>query len=79
MPAAAVPGTVIPIGLTGRAVFVTSTKPCASAAASKLILYCVGLPVVAVKGKLAVTLPAQIDGLAPNVIVGVVLIVTEIG
>ena len=48
VPVAAPPGTVRTIGVTGRAVNATSTKPANSAAASKSIRYCVGVAVVAV-------------------------------
>jgi hypothetical protein len=43
------------------------------------MLYWFGVPVVAVYGRLADVLPLHTEGLAPNVMVGVRSIVTEIG
>ena len=47
-PATVFAGTVIPIGLTGNAVKAMSLNPAASAAASKSIVYWLGVPVVPV-------------------------------
>ena len=59
------------IGVSGKAVKVTSAKPATSAVASKSILYWFGVLVVALYGKFADVVPEQTDGLLPRVIVGV--------
>ena len=76
VPATAAVGTVIASGLTGNATFATSANPCASAAALKSMLYRLAPPVIALYGRLAVRLPAQTEGFAPNVMVGAALMVT---
>jgi hypothetical protein len=43
------------------------------------MLYWLGVPVVAVYGRLAVVAPLQTEGFGPNVMVGPVLTVTENG
>ena len=67
------------IGVAVNAAFTTSMKPCASAAALKLILYWSGVAVVAEYGRFAEVLPTQTEGFAPRVIVGLATIVTLMG
>lgn len=73
---AAAAGTVIVIGLAGNTALTTFTKPAPRATASKVMLYRLGVPVVAEYGRLADIVPEQTEGLVPNVMVGLGLILT---
>ena len=76
--AGAAPGTTRTIGVAGRTALTTFTNPAARAAASYVMLYRSGVPVVALYGRLADIEPAQTLGLAPSVIVGIGFTVTLI-
>jgi hypothetical protein len=57
---------------------VTFTKPAASAAALKVMLYWSGLPEVALYVRFALVVPEHTLGLAPKVMVGLAITVTVI-